>query len=80
MESFNSGCSVLKLILQSGWCETRGGLGELLHDQTFILISKENHLSRECRFPKQEYLSCFTRNMLPLILYQAISLFRIARV
>ena len=41
--------------------------GELLHDQTFILIAKENHLSRECRFPKQEYLSCFTRNMLPIL-------------
>ena len=69
MESFNSGCSVLKLILQSGWCETRGGLGELLNDQTFILIAKENHLCREFRFPKQEYLSCFTRNMMLPILW-----------
>ena len=47
-----------------------GVFGELLHDQTFILIANENHLCRECSFPKQENLSCFTKQklyMLPIL-------------
>ena len=53
---------------QSGWWETRDS--ELLNDQIFILIAKENHLCRECSFPKQENLSCFTKQklyMLPIL-------------